>query len=453
MLLLDWLNKKEEFVELLKEQIRNKKAKDLVACEIEQHIEDQKNAYLEAGDGEDIALEKAIEQMGDPIDVGKQLDKIHKPKLEWSILLVAITLCFIGVFVQFYILSSSDNMQSIRSMNYMKQIIYIFIGLLFMLTMYFVNYIIIGRYSKALWLFIIVGFFLYAPFTPIINGQIPYFHAVGMLFIPLYGGILYAYRNKGYVGIIKCLIFVLAACMTELKFISQSSVYLELLLSCLIMLTVAGVNNWFGISRRKAMLITWGWIPFVLSILFMVPNNLLGQNQFGHLQSLISLLLHPEQDGRGFQMNIVRQILSSSKFVGDSGETIIGYLPGVNNDYILTFIIGRWGILAGLIVTGLVVALFGRMISIALKQKNSLGRFVGLGCSLVYATQGVIYILSNLGIQLIAQVNLPFVSYGGTSLLINFIVLGIMLSIFRNINIMKEVPYENKFILELKKIK
>lgn len=453
MLLLDWFNKKEEFVELLKEQIRNKKAKDLVACEIEQHIEDQKNAYMEAGDGEDIALEKAIEQMGDPIDVGKQLDKIHKPKLEWRILLVAMTLCFIGVFVQFYILSSVDNMQLIRGMNYVKQIIYIFIGLLFMLTMYFVDYTIIGRYSKALWLLLIVGFFLYAPFAPVINGQIPYFHAIGMLFIPLFGGILYAYRNKGYVGIIKCLCFVLAACMTELKFISPSSIYLVLLLSCLIMLTVSGVNNWFGISRRNAMIITWGWIPFGLTILFIVLNNLFGQNQFSQLKSFILLLIHPELDVRGYQMNIVRQILSSSKFVGDSGEAIIGYLPGVNSNYILTFIISRWGILAGFVVTGLVVALIGRMISIIFNMKNSLGRFVGLGCSLVYATQGVVYILSNLGIQLIAQVNLPFVSYGGASLLINFIVLGIMLSVFRNINIMKEVPYENKFVLELKKIK
>ncbi|WMJ86287.1 hypothetical protein [Anaerocolumna sp. MB42-C2] len=79
--------------------------------------------------------------------------------------------------------------------------------------------------------------------------------------------------------------------------------------------------------------------------------------------------------------------------------------------------------------------------------------FVGLGCSLVFASQGGIYILSNLSIQIISQVNLPFVSYGGASLLINFIVLGIMLSIFRNTNIMKEVPYKKQFVIKIEREK
>ena len=84
-------------------------------------------------------------------------------------------------------------------------------------------------------------------------------------------------------------------------------------------------------------------------------------------------------------------------------------------------------------------------------QKNSLGMFVGLGCCLVFAIQGSIYILTNLGFQPIAQVNLPFVSYGGSSLFINFIVLGIILSVFRNSNIQKEVPYKKMIAINIEK--
>jgi cell division protein FtsW (lipid II flippase) len=92
------------------------------------------------------------------------------------------------------------------------------------------------------------------------------------------------------------------------------------------------------------------------------------------------------------------------------------------------------------------------MIYVSMKQKNSLGMFVGLGCSLVFAIQGSIYILSNLGIQFMAQVNLPFVSYGSISLYTNFIVLGILLSVFRNTNIIKEVPYK-KITINIERVK
>ena len=58
------------YAEKVCEQIRWKKAHPAVAQEIEDHLTDQKNAYLAAGDSESIAEEKALLQMGDPVSVG-----------------------------------------------------------------------------------------------------------------------------------------------------------------------------------------------------------------------------------------------------------------------------------------------------------------------------------------------------------------------------------------------
>ncbi len=71
---------------------------------------------------------------------------------------------------------------------------------------------------------------------------------------------------------------------------------------------------------------------------------------------------------------------------------------------------------------------------------------------MVFAVQGSIYILSNLGFQLIAQVNLPFISCGGSSLFVNFIVLGLMLSVFRNTYLQKEVPYKKLLTIKTEKV-
>jgi len=443
---LEQFDQKEDYLELMKGQIRCKKAKSLVAEEIDHHIEDQKASYIKKGDDENRAMVKALEQMGDPIDIGKRLDKIHKPRIEWRILLVVLALCCLGVLAQLSMVESG--LKPPFNIDVGKHIIFIVVGFLLMITVYFVDYSIIGKYPKAIWVLLLAGFFLYAPYGIRINGHLPYLYAYGMLLIPVYGGILYAYRKKGYIGIIKCLSFSVVASIIEMQFAVQSSVYLGLILSSLIMLSFAVMKDWFGTSKRKAMAIIWGWIPIAIFIQILLDRSIINR-----LQSMIETIQHPELFEKGYQMNAVRQVITHAKLFGGSNDFTIGYLPGLYNDYILTYVLGKWGIVAGILIISLFISFIGRMIYIAAKQKNRLGNFVGLGCSLVFAAQGSVYILSNLGIQFIAQVNLPFVSNGGVSLFANFIVLGIMLSVFRNTNILKEVPYKKKFSINIERVK
>nr|WP_281352926.1 FtsW/RodA/SpoVE family cell cycle protein [Anaerocolumna sedimenticola] len=430
-------------------QIRCKKARNMIAEEISQHIDDQKESYINEGFDKDTALITALKQMGDPIEVGSQMDKIHKPRLEWKVLLAVLVLCFAGILVQIHINKSLSAINPIIVMNIKKQIIFLITGLLLMMASYFLDYSIIGKYPKVLWLFLIISILIYAPFGNWVNGQMAYLNAYSFLFIPVYGGILFAYRKKGYVGIMKCLLFSIFACAVISKFIMPRSVYLGLIFSNLIMLSAAVKKNWFGASKGKAMAIIWGWIP----IAGLIRILSFSQYQVEGIRNKIDTMIRPELYEKGYQMNVVRKIIGNSRIFGFNPDISMGYLSGYNNDYILTYIFGKWGITAGVISIIFFTALIIYMILISLKQKNSLGMFVGLGCSLAFASQGSIYILSNLGIRIVSQVNLPFVSYGGASLLINFIVLGIMLSIFRNTNIMKEVPYKKQFIVKIERVK
>ena len=69
-----------EYLKSLTEQIRNKNAKTLVLEEITAHIEDQKQAYLLDGMGEDEAEEMAVKEMGKSLD--HSFAEIQK-KYEW----------------------------------------------------------------------------------------------------------------------------------------------------------------------------------------------------------------------------------------------------------------------------------------------------------------------------------------------------------------------------------
>jgi cell division protein FtsW (lipid II flippase) len=446
-------DKKEEYLELLMNQIRSRKAKSLVVQEIEQHIEDQKASFYQEGCDENTATIKALEQMGDPIAVGKQLDKIHKPRMEWRILILALTLCILGVIAQLSIAKSLGGSNLPLGFDVSRHILFMTVGFFLMLSIYFLDYSILGRFPKVIWVILIAGMLVYIPFGNEVNGQLPYLYAYGMLFIPVYGGILYAYGKKGYVGIVKCLLFSIIVCMLEVQNVAQCAVYLGLLLSSLIMLSVAVMKNWFGGSKRKALAIIWGWIPITCFILLFFNTGMIRAYQIERFKSMFAIIINPRLYAKGYQMNTVRGIISQADLFRGAPDFTIGFLPGFNNDYILTYVIGKWGLAAGILLIVIFLTFISHMIHISLKQKKSLGMFVGLGCSLVYAVQGGIYILSNLSIQFIAQVNLPFVSYGGAGLLINFIVLGLMLSVFRNTNIIKEVPYKEKFILHIERVK
>ena len=77
----------EEYMGELKGQIRDKSARIFVSDEILSHIEEQADSYLQAGMDRGAALSKAVEDMGDPVSVGADLDRIHRPHMEWRYLI------------------------------------------------------------------------------------------------------------------------------------------------------------------------------------------------------------------------------------------------------------------------------------------------------------------------------------------------------------------------------
>ena len=103
------MNSSEQFkhyTEKVCEQIRWKKAHGMVAQEIENHLIDQKNAYMDMGDSESTAEEKALLQMGDPVAVGAVLDSTHKPAPQWGMMGLVMVLFLLGAVIQFLFLKN-----------------------------------------------------------------------------------------------------------------------------------------------------------------------------------------------------------------------------------------------------------------------------------------------------------------------------------------------------------
>ena len=82
----------KEFLNNVSKEIKYKPANKPITEELESHIEEAKKDYLCKGYSANEAEEMAVEQMGNAKKIGKELNKIHRPKLEWVLIGLIIIL-------------------------------------------------------------------------------------------------------------------------------------------------------------------------------------------------------------------------------------------------------------------------------------------------------------------------------------------------------------------------
>lgn len=67
-----------------------------MAAELDFHLKQTKNMWIGKGLSEEIAEDKAVEQMGSPIKLGQELNKLHKPKVDWFLLILLVAAMGLG---------------------------------------------------------------------------------------------------------------------------------------------------------------------------------------------------------------------------------------------------------------------------------------------------------------------------------------------------------------------
>ena len=93
----------EEYLKTLLEQIRCKKAWPYIRRELQEHIEDQIAENMHAGMDYEQAEKEAVRDMGDPVETGISLDRIHKPQIAWKLLLMVMLISAVGVLIHIMI--------------------------------------------------------------------------------------------------------------------------------------------------------------------------------------------------------------------------------------------------------------------------------------------------------------------------------------------------------------
>jgi cell division protein FtsW (lipid II flippase) len=417
----------KEYLRVVCEQIRWKKAHGVLLEEIENHILDQKDAFIHSGLDEKTATEKAIAEMGDPIIIGTELDRAHRPKIEWSIIILTAAALLINLAIRLIIVEDSADIFSIL----IKSISYAAVGIACMAVVYWLDFSFIGKYPMIIYLSITISAFFIGVITLPVNGQKPYINFILLLLPTVFAGIIYKMRMKGYLGIILSGAFIVLGLFIAMFSRNTTSIFLFLII-CFILLTFAIIKGWFNVNKLASLVIVY--TPTVIAVLTTLSNGYRRER----LRAIINPFLYPE--GYGYISTVTSNMISGAKFIGtgELGASYTSRLPSRETDYLLTYLIHRFGWISFTLIIAVLLAFITRAFILCLKQKSVLGRLIALSALATFAMQVLIYIAANLGILALPPLTLPLISYSGTATAVNMTLIGLMLSVFTSGNLLRD---------------
>lgn len=252
-----------------------------------------------------------------------------------------------------------------------------------------------------------------------------------LFYVPIYGGVIYKYHGLGYKGLIKAVAWMVMPVVLVLRLPSIMTAGL-MLMSMLVMLTIAIQKGWFIVQKKKTIGGLWGIFMAMPVVIFLMVywGNGLASYQKARIQAVVS----NSGEANGLTATL-RSFLTSNKFVGNSGTNVAEILPEFNADYILTYLSSMYGMIAAILLCCVLAVLILAIFNTAMKQKNQLGMMMGCGCGMIFLVSFLINVLENLGALPPTATFLPFLSAGGSCIIVSYGLMGIVLSIYRYKNV------------------
>ena len=148
--------------------------------------------------------------------------------------------------------------------------------------------------------------------------------------------------------------------------------------------------------------------------------------------------LHPESDPLGSGYNVGQSIIAIGagnlfgRGLGFGSQSQLHFLPEAQTDFIFAVIAEELGFIAVLVVFILYSVLIWRIVALTENCRDDFTVFVLLGIAIMFFVQVMVNVGAATGVLPVTGVTLPFLSYGGSSLVINLFLIGIVESIARS---------------------
>ncbi len=426
----------EEYLDTLLAQIRCRKARPFIREELQQHIEEEMAANMAAGMTREAAEQAAVREMGDPEETGLSLDRVHRPRLAWGLLAIILLISAAGIVLHSSI-CRTVGVADVTAAGSARYAGYALLGLLLMLLVYRLDYTWLAKYAKVIAVALLALAF-WGGLSGGVNGSGAFLHfgafhfslfPLLLLYVPVYGALLYAYRGQGKAGLWKSLAWLLAPLLAALWLPNLPLAFL-LLFSLSALLSLAVAKGCFAVAKKRTLCLIWA-LALGLPLLGIGGGwalHLLGPYREALLRSFF---LGGEENGAGYVTAQLRMRLAESDLFGTGGTDALLPFPELNSDFVLNHLFSSWGIVGAGLCLCLMLLFLLLMFRLLFRQKNQLGCLMGFGCAMVFSLTAALNVLQNLCLLPVTQSFLPFFSAGGSGILLSYLLAGIVLSVYR----------------------
>ncbi|HDR7705435.1 TPA: FtsW/RodA/SpoVE family cell cycle protein [Bacillus thuringiensis] len=405
------MNKKgEHFLKEVTNHIKSKEAKDLVATELDFHLKQAKNMWVEKGLSEEVAEDKAVEQMGSPIKLGQELNKLHKPKVDWFLIGLLVAAMGLG-FLPVLALGHADLL--------MNKVIFVILGVTTAIGMMLFDY---RKLERLGWLFYTIGVLILLAIkcfpTISVNGEalikIGPIKIDCLMTIPFFFLAWASFFNNSRLKFI------------HLFMLYVFSLYLFLTTSIMvpiyIYITMVFVMLWWSKLGKKT-----AWLITILPIFLFIIRDLFSWSAVKEYRIARVLgFLNPEHDLWYLRL---KEAMSSAGWFGTYGN--IKSIPAAHTDFVFASLTYYYGYVLALVLV-IILSLFAvRIMNIAYKINDGYGKLLLVGGVTLFVIHFICNVGMILGLLPRASISLPFISYGLTPTVFHALLMGIVLSVYR----------------------
>ncbi len=423
----------KSYLDIVCEQIRYEKAHIIIKKELEEHITDQTDAFIAKGMEQETAIKKAITEMGDPILVGTELDRVYRPKLKWEFILFVFLFLFANIAVRFIMQKNSPSYMHFFTMD---NIIILLMSVAVMAIFYYIDFTILANHSKMIYgIYVAVMLLLYGYsmlFGYTFNGSNHgiFFLNYGIIIPPfiyifpvILVGLLYDCRGKSYGTMILCGCSFLIPALIEFNKGHDIAILLVAIIS-LILLLMNICKGWFSVNKMYALLLVI--IPTILFLIIICHLP-----QFAYKLSELHFAI-TEPMGGDYVRTILQANVKGAVLFGKGNLGNFDNIFFLNLDYLLAYVLHFYGWAIFLLFFAIYFFFICRGFLLAYKQKSQLGFMTANAILITISLISIWNIACNSGFFIyVNQLEMPFFPSSGSSNIMFFMLMGILLSVFR----------------------
>ncbi|MCM3601098.1 FtsW/RodA/SpoVE family cell cycle protein [Robertmurraya korlensis] len=422
----------DEFLSKVMSRVKSKEAHNKIKKELNNHLQELSQSYKKRGFSQVDADEKAIQAMGNPFTIGENLNPLHKPKMDW--ILIVLFVIFAGI--SFLPLVDGIPKFSLSGTYFMgRQAIWYTLAILVIIGSLFFDY----QKLKNRWI---------------------YFYAIGLLihiYLHLFG--IMANGAKKWVSLpglmldgtkMSLFFFFLAWAgifniINEIRSWKKQGLLLVLfwtpillymmvpdyMVSIIYFFCILGMFSFARIHKKLA--INLALTNLLAGIIFFIIFYMTSRHSYFFTR--LSAFINPAADsnGAGYMYTAVRKVLSEAGWFGNglTNEFNFHLLPEAHTDFAFPYLVYSFGWAFGLVLCLILLIFISRISKNAFKTKDLYGRLIVIGGATLFAVPTTWNILMSFGVMPIIGVSLPFISYGGSAILFYAAVLGLILNVYR----------------------